>query len=141
MYNIKIWKVQIPCPLNYYSRETERTHPNNNVEFCWKLCCLLIWKLKTKQTFKVIPWRAKENTGLKVKPHTLSPRIEITLTAILCICWFSWLQSHWTTNLAATNLRFKNILCFHHVQQFLSNYLSTNKNLFSFIFRSAKLFC
>lgn len=38
---------------------------------------------------------------------TLAAKMEMMATAILCMFWSSWLQSHCITSLAASNLRNK----------------------------------
>lgn len=62
---------------------------------------------RTNMVMKKI-WRA-EKTCKSDTTCTLAANMEMIATAILCMFWSSWLQSHCITSLAASNLVNKNV--------------------------------
>lgn len=72
-------------------------------ELCSQLSRLLCGQLRDKRGKHPRRRRPPPSHG-RSAPPTLAARMEMMATAILCMFWSSWLQSHCITSLAASNL-------------------------------------
>lgn len=100
----------------------KRTFTMNSSAPSWAVCSVDNCK---KQTFR---WQFSsqiqrtENKPKSTEIPTLAARMEMIATAILCMFWSSWLQSHCITSLAASNLQNRNRNCAEGQEQYIKTF-------------------